>query len=288
MLVNNVTQRRDPTRTASLRQAYANEFRRRWGAVKKEVRQRLVQEDALGLRAGGALSPSQRVASFSTWLNLTITRTVGRDWQHAFLRKGYQRGVAQADDDLQKAVKQTGQTFPRLEIPSVFHQALHAEEIALLEAKYDRDLEGIQNVVVSQATRKVAEALSQNWTPEEAYAAVSDRVDKIGNTRAKALALTAIIDAFALGGLNRLSQVGIKRVSIIPEVIFTTANDGRVCKFCQDFAGRSYDIFAAKGVIPLHAGCRCRWTLDLGFLLAQLGLIEVATADGRRTNAHRR
>ena len=282
MLITNATQRRDPTRTASLRRSYANEFKRRWGAVKNEVRQRLVQDDALGLRNGSFLSPSQRVASFSTWLNMTITREVSRDWQHDFLQKGYRRGVTQADADLQHAVKKTGQTFPRLEIASVFHQAIHAEEIALLESKYDRDLEGIQSVVVSQAARKVTEALSQQQAPEDVYTAVADRVDKVGNTRSKALALTAIIDAFALGGLNRLSQVGIKRVSLIPEVIFTTANDGRVCKLCQDFAGRSFDIFAAKGVIPLHGGCRCRWTLDLGFLLAQLGLIEVLTDDNKR------
>lgn len=282
MLVTNLAQRRDPTRTASLRVAYAHAFKRRWGTVKKEVRQKIIQEDVLGLRAGGALSPSQRVASFSTWLNLTITRTVERDWQNAFLRKGYQRGVAQAENDLQKAVKKTGQTFLQVNPASLFQQALHAEEIALLEAKYARDLEGIQSVVVSQAARQVADALSQNWTPEEAYAVVAERVDKIGNTRAKALALTAIIDAFALGSLNRLAQVGIKRVSLIPEVLFTTAGDGRVCKFCQELEGRSFDIFSAKGVIPRHAGCRCRWTLDLGFLLAQLGLIEVATDDSRR------
>lgn len=279
MLITNAAQRRDPTRTSSLRAAYAQAFKRRWGAVKKEVRQKIVQEDALGLRAGGALSPAQRVASFSTWLNLTITRAVGRDWQNAFLRKGYQRGVAQADDDLQKAVKKTGQTFPRLEMPSVFHQALHAEEIALLEAKYDRDLEGIQSVVVSQASRKATEALSQSWTPEEAYTAVTDRVDKIGNTRAKALALAAIIDAFALGSLNRLSQVGIQRVSIIPEVILTPMPNA--CPRCIELSKRPFDVFTAKGVIPVHVGCRCRWTLDLGFLLAQLGLIEVLT-DGNR------
>lgn len=282
MFVANATQRRDPTRTVGLRQAYAHEFKRRWGAVKRAVRQRLVVEDALGLRSASGLSPAQRVATFSTWLNLTITREVGRDWQNDYLRKGYRRGVAQAEEDLQKAVKKTGQTFPQVNPASVFQQAIHAEEIALVESKYGRDLEGIQNAVVTQVSRQVADVLSRQGTPEEVYQAVADRVDKIGNTRSKALALTAIIDAFALGGLNRLSQVGIKRVSIIPEVIFTTANDGRVCKFCQDFAGRSYDIFSAKGVIPLHAGCRCRWTLDLGFLLGQLGLIEVVTDDSRR------
>lgn len=282
MFVSNATQRRDPTRTVGLRQAYAGTFKRRWGAVKREVRQRLVEADALGLRSASALSPSQRVATFATWLNLTITREVSRDWQNDFLRKGYRRGVAQADEDVQKAGKKAGQTFPKLDPASVFQQAIHAEEIALVESKYGRDLEGIQQAVVTQASRQVADALSRQATPEDVYQAVANRVDKIGNTRSKALALTAIVDAFALGSLNRLSQVGIKRVSIIPEVIFTTAGDSKVCKFCQEWQGRSFEIFTAKGIIPLHAGCRCRWTLDLGFLLAQLGLIEAVTDDPRR------
>lgn len=279
-LITNAAQRRDPTRTSSLRHAYANEFKRRWGAVKREVQAKLIQDDALGLRGGGFLSPAQRTSSFSTWLNLTITRQVSRDWQHTFLRNGYRRGVAQADADLEAAYRKAKQTYAGIDQASIFQQTIHAGEIALTEAKYDSDLENIQSAVIAQASRKATEALSQGWTPEDTYTAVADRVDKIGNTRSRVLALTAIIDAFALGSLNRLSQVGIQRVSIIPEVIFTTAGDGQVCEFCREEAGRVYNIFEAKGVIPLHGGCRCRWTLDLGFLLAQLGLIDVL--DGNR------
>lgn len=280
MLITNAAQRRDPTRTSSLRLAYADEFKHRWGSVKREVRAKLIQDDALGLRGGGFLSPAQRTSSFSTWLNLTITRQVSRDWQHTFLQHGYRRGVAQADTDLQAAYRKVKQPYTGLDQAALFQQPIHAEEIALVEAKYDLDLENIQSAVVTQASRKATEALSQGWTPEDTYTAIAERVDKVGNTRSKVLAVTAIIDAFALGSLNRLSQVGIKRVSILPEVIFLTQGDGRVCPECSSLAGRSFDVFEAKGVIPLHGGCRCRWRLDLGFLLAQLGLIEVL--DGNR------
>ena len=90
---------------------------------------------------------------------------------------------------------------------------------------------------------------------------LTDRVDKIGKTRATAFARTESINAHTTATLQRYEQLGVEEVGVEPEVRIETAGDAAVCEQCQDAAGRGpwpIDEFRQSPYRPpLHVNCRC-------------------------------
>jgi len=90
---------------------------------------------------------------------------------------------------------------------------------------------------------------------------LTDRVSKIGKTRATAFARTEIINSHTEAALQRYEQQGVDTVGIEPEVEIVTAGDNSVCQECltaaeagpwkiDEFRGSEYQP-------PLHVNCRC-------------------------------
>ncbi len=75
--------------------------------------------------------------------------------------------------------------------------------------------------------------------------------------RAQILARTEIIRAHAEGQLQEFENWKVLQVNVKAEWI--TAGDNRVCPQCADLEGSIFTIEVARGMIPLHAQCRCAW-----------------------------
>lgn len=249
----------DPTHTSDLRARFAASFAARWGRVESQVsaayRAGLAGKHALWRRLGDAME--EEIIG-------------GGDWMKKYIGQGYKRGTIQAQVDTRVA---------RIPLPPVSALQLQIQQETARASIGERAAARVSGAreINTAVLNAVGEIPDELWGTGEYMDRAKNRIQKIGVTRSRALAATAIVDIFAIGTLDRLAGWGFRRVSIIPEVIFTTAGDSRVCPLCKEIEGANYDVFTARGVIPRHPYCRCRWTLDVGFLIGQavaLGLIE--------------
>lgn len=86
---------------------------------------------------------------------------------------------------------------------------------------------------------------------------IENILEKETGLRAAITANTAPVEASAEGILLCYSACGITHVRA--DVEFATAADDRVCDICAGLAGQTYTIQEARGIIPVHARCRCSW-----------------------------
>lgn len=268
----------DPTRTLTLRRQFERESNRRWNEVKRLVSQYILVDDALRLKSDNPLSSpttdTQRIRRFNQWfssvsfdnlLQSTLPQQVigaDKNWMTSFIEDAYLRGMRQSERDLRAG------GFP--DVPTsttqMFKQTRHRNSLNELQERYNDDMAGIIDATTNQSRRAVSDVLLENGTANEMVDRIDDRIDKVGKHRSTMLTLTAPIDAFARGGLNRLLDLGFEQVEIVPELKFTTAGDLRVCIRCRRLSRQDngfgvgiFPIVLAFGIIPVHVGCRCRW-----------------------------
>ncbi len=272
--------RRDPTRTATLRQRYVGEVRRHFAALKALVVRTVEGNDALGLgeRPLGVMQarpatrydfpsdPAGKAQAFMDWLYdaadreiLEVTERDGRkivshgDWQNVYVRSAYGSGVDQAS----AAARRAGIEVPEYSLSAVFNRPIHADLLAMLYTRNYNELRGITEAMGQQIARTLAEGMGQGVGPREMARMINDRVDAVGVYRATVMARTEVIHAHAEATLNRYQEFGIEGVTA--EIEFSTSGDDRVCDICAGLEGKVYTLAEARGVIPVHPQCRCTW-----------------------------
>ena len=271
---------RDPTRTAGLRREYTVATRKRFNAVRKIIRETVSDNDALSLgppprlklharaatRYNFPSDPAGKSQAFMDWLReaadeeiLEVTQREGQritlrnEWQNAYVRAAYTRGVDMAD----AALRRGGVLVPDYQIWAVFQQPVHANALALLFTRNFDELRGITEAMGQAIARELSLGMAKGLGPAQIGRLLSKQVDGIGVRRGILLARTEIIRAHAESTLNRFEEMGLEHVT--GEVEFRTAGDQRVCPICKELAGRTYTIAEARGVIPVHPQCRCAW-----------------------------
>lgn len=278
-----VEARRDPTRTAVLRDQYTSAVTKRFVQLRRLIRKTVVDNDALMLddRRGTlrtlAAQPAQRYAfpsdpvgkadAFMAWLmdavDQGILEVTQRDerkiashsaWQNLYVKTAYTKGISRADQLLEKAGLFVP---PDREIWQVFQQPIHANTLAMLYTRNFDDLRGITEAMGTQISRTLTMGLARGWGMAPIARALTKDVDGIGIRRATLLARTEIIHAFAESTLNRFEEAGVEEVA--GEVEISTAGDHRVCEVCKGLVGKRYTIKEARGLIPVHPQCRCAW-----------------------------
>jgi SPP1 gp7 family putative phage head morphogenesis protein len=280
--------RKDPTATKTLRSKFSSDATRRFGELKGDIIKAIVEQDALGLAAPdaslvglAAVGPgerafafrqdSEKVADFSEWLagrvdERILETTTGpisgtSNWSDKYITGAYRKGLTDSyinagkigalDDTVFEGL--TSQEFAR----QAFNSPMHADRVALLQTRAFTDLKGITRAMDSQISRTMAEGIANGLNPRQMARQLTDRVDKIGITRAKTLAQTETIRAHADASLNSYEQMGLEGVSVFAE--WDTAGDDRVCPLCIPLEGVIMPIKEARGLIPRHPNCRCAW-----------------------------
>ena len=211
-----------------------------------------------------------KVDAFMQWLNLAINSEVleivafdgGRvsdrnDWQGSYIRDAYIRGVVKADTIAKRAGFDIPDPTQSTVLNLVFNNPIHADTLKLLTTRQFELLQNITSTMSTQIGQILAAGIAQGVTNKEIAKRINDRVNKIGITRAKLIARTEIINAYAESTLNRYSDYGFAGVTALVE--FATADDDRVCEKCEKLDDKNYTIKQARGVIPVHPNCRCAW-----------------------------
>jgi SPP1 gp7 family putative phage head morphogenesis protein len=282
--------REDPTGTKTIRQTYAQRLRGAFGRINAAIREAVIEDDIFGLREEdledhelqelletfadarqelraidkppdlSTIPPGDRVAEFEQWLDdvqeSEVLEVIDRD-ENVWIRRAYERGVEDADTNL----RQAGASIAQEEASGIIQAPVHERRLQVLFSRNYAELDGITDVVSQQVTRELADGLAEGVSPTEIGRRITDRVDKIGKTRATTLARTEVMYSHSEATLQRYDQQGVEQVGIEPELRIQTAADHAVCDKCQEAAEQGpwelEEIRGSEYQPPLHPNCRC-------------------------------
>lgn len=276
----------DPTQTTGIRKSFEADLVKRFRRIKGLIRQALVVNDVLGLRkpvagvmdsknlvmADASAPPprafafsrsDEKVSQFMEWLVNTedlevfevapgtpVTSTANAAWANKYVENAYQRGIRQSSERLRAEGARVAEQW----VTQAFTRPIHADRLALAYTRTFTELKGITDAMDQQISRILASDIGQGKNPLEIAREINNRVDKIGITRARALARTEVISAHAEASLNTYQEAGIEGVDVEAEVL-TAAG---ACPICLALAENGpYTIQQARGLIPAHPNCRC-------------------------------
>lgn len=270
----------DPSRTATLRRSFAAEMSKKFNAVRREIRELVVTEDAFGLSDPGHLlfarnqapqtwafrSDPAKVEAFRRWLKdqvdqkILISDNQGKPWLAPYIESAYKKGVMRAYRTGRKA----GGSIPGM-VPLPPGEVLGIsffgpEQTARAEMLYTRawtELQGVTAAMDQQLSRELTLGLIQGQSPTVIARNMSKRIAGLTKTRAKVIARTEIIAAHAEGQLDGYQTLGVDEVEVIAE--WQTAGDNKVCPRCAAMEGVRLKLDDARGLIPRHPSCRCAW-----------------------------
>lgn len=281
---HDVSRRRDPTGTTSLRKRFEGDMTRRFRRLKGLITASLVKNDALGLgkfkvedsivkiMRDEALEPgqfaftrsSQKVSGFMEWLKqqqsegvldvlpgTPLQNAAENAWTNTYVEASYQKGIRDAGQKLRQAGAQVAPAW----IEQAFTRPIHADRIGLIYTRTFAALQGITDEMDRQISRVLANGIANGDNPLKIARDLNNRVDKIGITRARVVARTEVISAHAEATLNGFQEAGVEGVEV--EAEFNTAGDDKVCPKCEALDGKVYPMDEARGIIPVHPNCRC-------------------------------
>ena len=239
----------DPSKTLAIRKKYANQQRRIFAAAVASSQTAL---------ANLPENPTQNqidnyLAALLALLMLNIT---SGNAIYPYVQAAYLRGVTNANLDLRAG----GLSVVGAET-AVLTQAVHRFS---LQARQDSTQAMIRDVYMGTVNNVGNEISMGGERP------LLDRVNgqlRKGMNLAITVGATSIVGIVADAFLNRVVDFGISLVSAVAEAQFTTQGDDRVCPECQRLEEQDngngpgvYTIQEARGIIPVHFGCRCGWT----------------------------
>lgn len=124
--------------------------------------------------------------------------------------------------------------------------------LSVLKARSLTGLQGITDEMSKSIMQEITDGMLRGDSPRDVARAISDRVDAIGITRAKALARTETMKAYNTGATQRFAQRGVE------EQEWCAAASERTCSYCLSMDGRKFPIDDSPDM-PGHVNCRCCW-----------------------------
>jgi hypothetical protein len=277
--------RRDPTRSAGIRQHGRAQVNHRIFELHSNLRINLQEQDIFGLRI------KEQPESIFAWLESNAQK-LGRaepmlqnmvetalatppDWLRETITMAVERGIAQAFKELSKLDFEIDAVDPSE--TNEFHSTKAANEV-----------QGISWETRRRLLRHVGKAIETRQRPTELMREIRLSLEKITRRRLILLVNTAVVGAINAGKLLTYRAHDVEMVGIEPEwlpdnrarryhpvadhyhprrvgiwrdaelVNVLTAGDDSVCEDCEDIAGDGpYTLDEAQGLIPAHPNCRC-------------------------------
>jgi len=182
-----VHRRVDPTRTTTLRNAFAKVMQRKFAELLVIIKKTIVTEDAFGLEPGairlfqmttpgyGAFNfptSAEKIEAFMKWLQEQVDKglleirfaqqlgfSINSNWMNMYIYDSYKRGIIRARYELIKA----GYDIPTIEesggIDVVMATPFHMDRIGILYTRIFSDLKGITDAMDSLISRVLAQGM---------------------------------------------------------------------------------------------------------------------------------
>ena len=276
--ITNAMSRIDPTRTLSLRNAFAREMRMRFRLLGTSIRKAVIEDDFLSLKVdaiGAGRRTGEKVNSFMTWLqeqldSIILDADLARPWTNRYVMLAYQRGILRGRQELINH----GYRVPTVDsmggIVPVSSNPFHQDRLGLLYTRTYNDLKGIAATMSQQISRVLSQSMTEGLDRKAIarllYRTIAGPVSGLGLTntlgrfvpaklRAEVLARTEVVRAHHVATSQEYRNWDVEGVTVMAE--WVTAGDDRVCDECQPMEGKVFTLDEIEGMIPMHPRCRC-------------------------------
>lgn len=266
--------RADPTKTGRIREKFAADVVRRFGKLIRALERALpdiIGGEPVTVITNDTDAPryeftrrGEKVTEFMQWLKreaardvlgikegVSMERAARNAWSNVYIDTAYQRSIRQAAGNLKRAGAKVEDSW----VETAFNRPVHADRLGLIYTRTFEELADVTEVMARQMSQALALGMAEGRSPLAIAKSLTDRVDRIGITRAKLIARTEVISAHAEASLNTYEEAGVEGVEV--EAEWSTAGDDRVCPECADMEGQLLPLDEARGMIPLHPNCRC-------------------------------
>ena len=284
--------RRDPTRTATLRnnlvRAYGRVFRELWDGIRAYV----VDDNRLGgaraeepgtvadvlasvrlsdLRLSTNLyhfpQSAERLAEFQQWLDSRMEAGIlkqAADGMYSeisgpYLSSAYKEGRRRALAELKKSGDLDPDKLTEFDLDTdmfgtSFLAPVHVDDLKLLYARDYSALKNISNQMSAQMSQVLAMGMSEGLSVHQIAKGLKEKVG-MTRRRAETIARTEIVRAHHQGLWRQYKAAGLK--GVVFQVEWLAARDDRMCPECSVLDGRLFKLDDVKESIPLHPNCRC-------------------------------
>ncbi|MHA2067997.1 MAG: phage minor head protein [Candidatus Thorarchaeota archaeon] len=187
----------DPTRTTSLRNAFARDMKRRFKELTKAIRIGVVDEDAFGLGLAGAPyrvmvqqvnTPGEgafafprsvdKISSFMRWLETQVENgilTTGEfdqvgvgiegAWTNRYILDSYKRGMLRARQEMKKQGANIPAIDPSTQFIAGFGMPLHIDRLGVLYTRVFSELKGITATMDQIISRILTQGIADGDNP---------------------------------------------------------------------------------------------------------------------------
>jgi len=196
---------------------------------------------------------SRKHQEFMRWLRAQqaqgVLEVIGRE-DNPYVRSAYERGWKNAGTWMEP-----DPVAP--DVMAALQRPVHQDKLQLLYSRNFEALQGITEEVSRQISRELASGLAEGVHPDQMASRITDRIDKIGKTRATTLARTEVMYAHNESIITTYERaMGDVEVDVVAEV--STAQDMHVCEICDPWHGTTMSLEDARSEgPPLHPRCRC-------------------------------
>lgn len=212
-----------------------------------------------------AQSPSAQLTAFQKWMKQQAEAGIiqvptgfeGEPWCAPYIESSYKKAMLRTYTDIYGLSAQAsglgGSQAAFLQ--SAFAAPIATNQIQILATRCFQQLEGVTAAMEQQMARILADGLMHGRSPYVIARELEKTVVTMTKRRARTIARTEIIHAYAEGQLDTFEIVGKDDVTIMAE--WSTAGDDRVCEACNSLEGVVLKVSEARGLIPRHPNCRC-------------------------------
>jgi SPP1 gp7 family putative phage head morphogenesis protein len=286
-------QRLDPSGTIAVREEFRKDVDRRFNALKRAVREFVVDGDCFGLAKAKPFDPfrgtpplvsnakefafqtdQEKVESFQKWFSGQVEAgfLIPKDpadptqpWTAKYVTSAYKDGKVKAYTDVNKPGMAESVDFfngTKSEfLRASFNQPETVAKIKLINTRAFTQLKGVTAEMDKNISRVLSEGLAAGLSPRDIGARLDKEVVELGRVRARMIARTEIIYAHSEAMLDTFEEMGVEEVGLLAE--WKAAYNA--CPRCNAKAGKRYKIKEARGMIPLHPNCRCSWAPFIDF-----------------------
>lgn len=270
MIVN--ARQLDPSGTLPLANRMIADVNVRFAKLISDIRQ-LFEADAFGMFGRwGQLPSGERVAAFREWVweRMKSLFLDGKPFAK-YSRQAYMSGFSQT----MKAVQFSRGEFvvslpgkPSAVQTDFFVNSLVLNDtspltedlrVELFAARLQQEMEGLADDAAHRAARALLEGLDRGLAPSTVAKSLEKALD-VSKAKARMIARTEMVRAKAEAQLDAFDRLGEKQVGVKAEF---QARSG-ACPRCAALDGKEMTISKARGLIPVHPNCYCRFTVIAG------------------------
>lgn len=254
----------DPTKTTSIQRAYARFLRGRIATLNADVRQLLVDEDALGLGddVGGrwaGLSAAATARRFDDWMERAVQAEVLDPHDSRKVRDWFERAAKRAITTANGELRQFGVGVDPAD--DVLAQDAIQESIDLQKEDSRQRVAAWMDDFRTDARSLVTAAVGGDVAKSTLASDISERA-QVYKSRSTSTASGRVVNQYSTTKLTAYDRVDAE-VELDVDVSYEDAGDDKVCQRCLDLSAQTWTLERAQqeDPIPVHGHCRCQFVV---------------------------